>query len=243
MQAVLFDLDGTLLDNDLGVFLPRYFQRLSGRVAGLIPPKEFIAHLMAATEAMLANDGRDTNEAVFAEVFYPLIRRSRAEMEPIFLDFYRQDFPSLREYTRCRPEARMAVKAAFDRGYDVVIATNPLFPEIAIRQRLDWAGIGDFPYRLVTTYENSRACKPNLLYFRQILETIGRPADACLMVGNEPVDLIAGALGCPTYLVEDGSPASTEALAVLGDRPVPPPAHRGRLDELPALLTAHAPIA
>jgi FMN phosphatase YigB (HAD superfamily) len=236
LRAVLFDLDGTLLDNDLAVFLPRYFQLLSARVSDFIAPQQFIAHLMAATRMMLANDGRATNEAVFAEAFYPLLGRSRPELEPIFLDFYTHDFAALARYTRCRPEAREVVSAAFDLGYDVVIATNPLFPEIAIRQRLEWAGVGDFPYALVTTYENSRACKPNLLYYRQILETIRWEAGECLMVGNEPVDLVAGAIGCPTYLVEDGTPAAEGALQPMAGQPVPPPTYRGRLNELATFL-------
>ncbi len=245
IQSVLFDLDGTLLVNDLDVFMPRYFERLSARVSHLISPKQFVTHLMAATKAMIANDGQATNEDVFAQAFYPLEGHSRAELEPIFLDFYRRDFPQLRAYTGCRPEARSAVQAAFDLGYDVVIATNPLFPEIAIHERLVWAGVDGFPYRLVTTYENSRASKPNLQYYQQILDTIECLPAACLMVGNEPVDLAAGALGCATYLVTDGNtmaegspmlaapfaPASGEV------QPIPlNPTYQGTLGQLPALL-------
>jgi FMN phosphatase YigB (HAD superfamily) len=84
---------------------------------------------------------------------------------------------------------------------DVVIATNPLFPATAIEQRLEWAGVAGFPYQLVTTYENSRACKPNLLYYEQILKSIGHHAEACLMVGDDDMDMVAGHLGCATFLV------------------------------------------
>ena len=107
------------------------------------------------------------------------------------MEFYANGYPALRQYTRRKPEACQVVEKAFDLGYDVVIATNPLFPATAIEQRLEWADLADFPYRLVTTYENSRACKPNLLYYEQILENIGHCADACLMVGDEDRDMIA----------------------------------------------------
>jgi len=43
------------------------------------------------------------------------------------------------------PEARSVVQAVFDAGYDVVIATNPLFPDTAIRQRMEWADVAEFP--------------------------------------------------------------------------------------------------
>jgi FMN phosphatase YigB (HAD superfamily) len=227
IKAVLFDLDGTLLGNDLDIFLPRYFEAISAHVASIMPPKEFIAALLKATQVMVANDGRDSNEEVFAAAFYPLIGRPRAEMEPIFRDFYESAYPALRQYTRCIPEARQAVEAAVGSDLDIVIATNPLFPARAIEQRLDWAGVGDFAYRLVTSYENSRACKPSLLYYEQILQTIGREPTSALVVGNEAGDMVAGRLGCQTFLIAGGPPL---------DAGVPQPTYSGTLGDLVALL-------
>jgi len=228
IKAILFDLDGTLLDNNMDVFLPHYFKLLSARVAHLLPPDQFMACLMQASDAMVTNDGRATNEEVFAAAFYPLIGRPREEVEPIFLAFYADDFPKLRQYTRRKPEARQVVQQAFDLGCDVVIATNPLFPFTAVRQRLEWAGVADFPYGLVTTYENSRAAKPNLLYYEQILESIGQPPAASLVVGDEDTDMVAAHLGCPTFLV----PGPRTAL----DPGAPEPSYRGTLADLGALL-------
>jgi FMN phosphatase YigB (HAD superfamily) len=228
IRAVLFDLDGTLLSNDMDVFLPHYFRLLTARVAHLVPPEEFTTHLMQATQAMLANDGLATNEEVFAREFYPRVAPSREELEPIFQDFYANDFPALRQYTQRKPEARQVVQQAFDLGYDVAIATNPLFPATAVEQRLDWAGVAGFPYRLVTTYENSRAAKPNLLYFEQILETLGHPAEAALVVGDENMDMVAAHLGCSTFLVP--SPRTELAAST------PLPTYEGALAEVGALL-------
>ena len=229
IRAILFDLDGTLLDSDMDVFLPHYFKILSARMAHLVPPDEFVSHLMQASNVMIANDGRATNEEVFAAAFYPLAGHSRQELEPIFMDFYANDFPALRQYTRRKPEARPVVQQAFDLGYDVAIATNPLFPATAIEQRMEWAGVADFPYRLVTTYENSRACKPNLLYFEHILETISHRADACLVVGDEDMDMVAAHLGCTTFFI---LPSENGGL----DPATPEPAYRGTLADLGVLL-------
>jgi FMN phosphatase YigB (HAD superfamily) len=228
IQAVLFDLDGTLLDNDMNVFLPHYFKMLTARMAPFVPPDEFMARLMRATEIMMANDGQATNEDVFAEAFYPLAGHSREELEPVFLDFYTNDFPALQKYTRPRPEARQVVQLAFDLGCAVVIATNPLFPAIAVEQRLVWAGVDDFAYHLVTSYENSRAAKPNLLYFEGILETIDRTAAASLVVGDEDMDMVAAHLGCRTFLV----PGPRTVLAPA----TPEPTYQGSLAEVAALL-------
>ena len=228
IRAILFDLDGTLLDNDMDKFLPPYFQLLSASVAHLLPPKEFMAHLMQATEVMMANDGRATNEDLFASAFYPLAGHSRQEIEPLFADFYDRDFPTLKRYTRRKPEARQIVQRAFELGYDVVIATNPLFPAMAVQHRLEWAGIADLPFRLVTSYENSRATKPNLLYFEQILKTLGHPAQAALVVGDEDMDMVAAHLGCPTFLV----PGPRTALSPT----TPRPAYSGTLNDVGELL-------
>jgi FMN phosphatase YigB (HAD superfamily) len=234
IRAILFDLDGTLLDSNMDVFLPHYFKMLSARVAHIMPPGEFVSHLMQASNAMVANDGRATNEEVFAAAFYPLAGYSRPELEPIFMDFYANDFPALRQYTRRKPLARQVVQQAFDLGFDVVIATNPLFPATAIKQRLEWAGVADFPYRLVTTYENSRACKPNLLYFEHILETTGHRADACLVVGDEDMDMIAAHLGCATFHVLPPKPGGEERGSL--DSATPTPTYRGTLADLGVLL-------
>jgi FMN phosphatase YigB (HAD superfamily) len=228
IRAILFDLDGTLLDNDMDVFLPHYFKLLSARVAHILPPDEFMPHLMRASETMMANDGRATNEEVFARAFFPLKGRSREEVEPIFDDFYASDFPALQRYTRRKPEAHRVVQLAFDLGCDVVIATNPLFPATAIEQRMAWAGVTDFAYRLVTTYENSRACKPNLLYFEQILKIIGQPAGAVLVVGDEDMDMVAAHLGYQTFLVPGPRTELTPT--------TPAPTYRGTLADVGVLL-------
>jgi len=176
---------------------------------------------------MIANDGQATNEEVFAAAFYPLAGHTRAELEPIFLDFYEHDFPHLRQFTRRKPEARQVVQHAFALGHDVVIATNPLFPAIAIRQRLAWAGVDDFPYRLVTSYENSRFCKPNLHYFEQILAYIDHQPATCLMVGDEDMDMVAARIGCQTFLVPGPATALTPE--------TPEPTYRGALADVLAL--------
>lgn len=230
IKAILFDLDGTLLDSNMENFLPRYFERLSARVAEaqIAPPKAFVAHLLAATEHMVANDGRATNEALFAEAFYPFAGHGRATLEPIFRNFYAVDFPLLRDLTARKPEARPVVQLALALGYRVAIATNPLFPETAIRQRMAWADVADFPYHWVTTYENSHACKPNLRYFDEVAERLGVAPEACLMVGDEAMDMVAARTGMTTFLVP--GPATNL------DCSVPEPAYRGALSDLATLL-------
>jgi HAD superfamily hydrolase (TIGR01549 family) len=232
-QAVLFDLDGTLLDSNIEVILPHYLRLLSARMSHILPSQEFIGRLMAATEAMLANDGRATNQEVFAAAFYPLAGHSRAELEPLFERFYAEDYPALAHYTRRKPEARPAVQRVLELGYTVAIATHPVFPAAAVQHRLAWAGVADLPYRWVTSYENSHAAKPNPRYFLEICDRLGQPPAACLMVGDEAMDMAASRAGLATFLI----PSAATRL----DSSTPEPTYRGTLADLVVLLTPNIP--
>ena len=206
MKAIFFDLDDTLLGNSMDTFIPAYFQALTRWAAHLIPPEQLIPELMRATEAMVANDGSGpTNEQVFAATFYPALGYNQDELKPVFDQFYDKEFPKLQSLTQLRPVARSLVEWAFERGLQVVIATNPLFPRVPIEQRLKWAGVPvtDFDYDLVTCYEDMHATKSRPSYYREILTRLGREPDECLMVGDDPERDIAQAtsVGISVYWI------------------------------------------
>ena len=189
VRAVLFDLDDTLLENNMDSFLRTYFGLLAPHVAASVPPERFMPALLAATRAMVEHtDLTLTNEQTFIADFFPRVGRTADEMMPLFDDFYATRFGQLRSQVRRLPEARTVVQAAFDAGCDVVIATNPLFPETAIRQRMEWAGVADFPYALVTSYEVMHTSKPHRRYYAEIVERIGRKPAECVMVGDDWVN-------------------------------------------------------
>ena len=213
IKSILFDLDCTLLDNPMETFLPKYLEALTARMAHLISPGRFVEQLLSSTRAMAGNtDPTRTNRQVFTEDFFPKVGYPLEVLMPVFDDFYAHDFGRLRIYTRARPEARAIMKEVFAQDYTVVIATNPVFPLTAIEQRLEWAGVRDFDYALITSYENMHACKPHVDYYQEILDKIGCRAEECLMVGNSFEDDIAPAmkLGIRCFWVVDAEPAITE---------------------------------
>ncbi|NLP18160.1 MAG: HAD family hydrolase [Firmicutes bacterium] len=204
-RTLLFDLDGTLLDLDMNIFLPIYFRALTKRFADIIDPEEFIHSLLASTEAMIGNkDPGVTNEEAFMADFVPRVPLSKEALLPLFMDFYQNDFADLSKHSRTKPLARKTIQCALDKGLEVVIATNPVFPRLAVEQRLKWADVAGFPYRLVTSYEIMHFCKPHSEYYAEILTRLGRRASECLMIGNDvQEDLSARDVGIETFLLKD----------------------------------------
>jgi len=224
IRVVLLDLDNTLLENDMQRFLPPYFAALGRRMANLVAPDELVRMLLASTQVMMNNqDPTVTNQQAFEADFFPSLGHPESEVRPIIHAFYEEDFPALKKYTRPKPRARLLAKTILDRGYDVVIATNPIFPRRAIEHRLEWAGLLDLPFSLVTTYENSHFCKPNPCYYQEILDKLGCPAGDAIMVGDDFWNDIQPAMqaGLYTYWIAGASQ----------DSPAPSPHLRGNLTD------------
>ena len=224
IRAVLFDLDDTLLENNVDRFLKAYFALLTPNMAHLVPPEKFITALLHSTHAMIKNDDPAvTNQQAFIDDFFPRVGRTAEEMMPLFDDFYAVQFDKLRSLTRPNPSARIAIQTALDTGCDVVIATNPIFPDTAIRQRMEWAGVLDFPFKLITSYEVMHAAKPNFRYYREIIERIGRSPDECVMVGDDWSNDIAPAMkaGLRVFWVNTAAdtthPIDPSAIGTLAD--------------------------
>lgn len=204
-KTMLFDLDGTLLNISMDTFLPGYFKILAQRFARQINPEEFITHLLHCTQVMIEDkDPRRTNEEVFMQEFIPRTSLPPEELQSILKDFYTNDFGSLEGYTQQEPVVQKIVELCYNKGLEMVIASNPIFPLSAMKHRLRWAGLADYPYRLITAYENMHFCKPHREYYEEILHLLNRQASECLMIGNNiQEDLAAEKAGIKTYLLKD----------------------------------------
>ncbi len=205
IRAVLFDLDGTLLHVDTREFVEAYIRLLAKWFATRVEPGRFVRQLTGATRAMMDNrDPSRTNREVFAQAFYEPLGLTEASAAAHLAEFYAHEYPTLQSLTRYDPTARRAVVAVLNRGLQAVLATNPIFPETAIRQRMAWAGVADLPFARVTHYENSHFCKPHLEYFLEVCTAIDRRPAECLMVGNDTdEDVVVRSVGMRSYLVTD----------------------------------------
>jgi len=204
LTTVLFDLDGTLLPMDQDQFTRAYFKLLAARLAPLgYEPAKLVDSIWAGTAAMVKNDGGCVNEEAFWRVFAGIYGeeslKDRAEID----SFYSREFNQAQAACGFQPAAREVVELLKGRK-TVVLATNPIFPAVATESRIRWAGLSPEDFALYTTYENARYCKPNLKYYEEILDKLGRRPEECLMVGNDVAeDMVARKLGMGVFLVTD----------------------------------------
>jgi len=219
--TLLLDLDDTLISNDINVFQSAYVKALGKKLAPFVQMPKMATELIRAIDGIIAKKtARLTLEQAFDDDFYPAIGVKKEDIQPAIDEFYREIFPSLQPLTAQRPQAIKLVEEAFTRGWEVVVATNPLFPRTAILQRLEWAGLSprEYPFTLITDYEVFHFCKPNPAYFTEILATLGYPDRPAVMVGDTPfMDLVPAAeLDIPGYWVnpkDGGTYTGAHALA------------------------------
>ena len=205
ITTILFDLDGTLLPMDQDVFIKKYFGLLAQKLAlHGYDPEKLIQAVWAGTKAMVLNDGKVTNKEAFWITCDAALGCEASKDADIHMDFYRNEFNQVQEVCGFEPMAAQIVHSLKNRGYRVVLATNPLFPAIATQNRIRWAGLQRSDFEYITTYENSHYCKPNPDYYRDILATLDVRPENCVMVGNDvQEDMVAEKLGMQVFLLTD----------------------------------------
>lgn len=203
ITTVLFDLDGTLVDVDMGRFVPAYLSRLTRRLSDLAESQQITRTIWQAVERMLQHsDGRKTMEQVLLDALAGDCGIDASAYRERLALFVEHDLGDLRPLVKPHPLAADLVRTCLDNGWQPVVATNPIFPAAAVEARLLWGGLAGLPFRLVTAYEEFRHCKPHNGYFQQLLAQLGSDAAACLMVGNDTEhDLAAGEIGMQTCLL------------------------------------------
>ena len=205
ITTVLFDLDGTLLPMDLEVFVKDYLGRIAAKLAPHgYDPKHLVDTIWRGTGAMVMNDGSKSNEEAFWALAVGVHGDKIIKDKHLFDEFYEEEFGKIKTVCGHHPAAAEIVHGLKEKGYRVVLATNPIFPARATQWRIQWAGLQPEDFELYTTYENSSYCKPNLDYYRQILDKLHLVPEECMMVGNDAgEDMIAKQLGMQVFLLTD----------------------------------------
>ena len=203
MKVILFDLDGTLLPMDQDEFVKAYFGLLAKKLSAFgYEPEKLIQSIWMGTKAMITNDGSKTNEEAFWDLFKNIYGEDVINDQDKFEDFYKNEFQMVKKVCGFDEKANRLIKYLKSQNYKLILATNPIFPAIATKSRIKWAGLDESDFDYVTTYENSSFCKPNLKYYMEILEIHNIDPSECLMVGNDVTeDMVTKNLGMKVFLL------------------------------------------
>jgi FMN phosphatase YigB (HAD superfamily) len=213
LNTILFDLDGTLLPIDSAAFERLYFEALASRFTDMYSPVEFTKLIWDATKAMVANKEHITNKTAFMNAMGAVVTTRLPEMQKRFDAFYGDGFDAVRAAVLDNKPIREAVATLKTKGYDLAIATNPLFPRKAVEKRIEWTGLKRVDFVYVSSFEDNHYCKPHVEFYLEVLGQLGKQPKECLMVGNDPFeDTIASKTGIKTYLITNHSIARAHSI-------------------------------
>lgn len=205
IKNILFDLDGTLLPMDMEVFTNGYFKLLAKKLAPYgFGAQELVKNIWAGTKCMVMNNGTRKNYDAFWEYMKSVYGEKSIIAREKCDEFYSNEFEGGKAFCGFNPYVKELVSACKEHGYRVFLATNPIFPDVATKKRICWAGLNTTDFEGYTTYENCSYCKPNPKYYQELIERFSLIPEDCLMVGNDvEEDMVAETLGMKVFLITD----------------------------------------
>ncbi len=204
MKTYLFDLDGTILSLDMEQFEKAYFAGLAEAFSTIMPKENVTKLVYLSYRYMVENVDQRFNKDRFYDKLVELSGIDRQVFLDNEQDYYLNGFNNLLQYTKPNEHLVKAIRILKEKGHDIVLATNPVFPGIATQIRIKWTGLKEEDFIKVTYFEETHACKPQLAYYQELLSNLNLEPEDCIMVGNNRVeDMIASKLGIECILITD----------------------------------------
>ena len=202
IKAIFFDLDGTLLPMNEELFTKKYFSLIC-KAFPQYEKEKLISTIYEGTMAMYKNDGKNTNENVFWNIFKS--KYGNVNDKPLFDKFYVNEFTQTRECCQENKLAKEIVSFCKEHFEYVVLSTNPIFPLVGTLTRMSFVELKKDDFDFITSYENSSYCKPNPLYFKTLLDKFNLKPEEVILFGNNTLEdgECSYACGIKCYMVGD----------------------------------------
>jgi len=216
IQAILFDLEGTLINVNMADFMRNYLGILAPRFAHLLSPEKFSKQLLRSLETSQSDPKPgQTNMQTFYDDFSKATGHSAPSLRPIFEEFYESDFPALRCLVQAIPQGVKVVEYAIQQGFLTAVASNPVLPLRAMWEHVRWAGLKPEHFKVIPALDTFHFCKPQLGFFREVAENLGVKPESCLLVSGQTQDIICRELGMKMFLI--GTKESQDQADYTGD--------------------------
>ena len=206
-KLIMSDLDNTLLPiYTQERFVEIWFRDISEKFSAYgLDPVRAAGAVNQGVRAMLYNESGRKNIEVFYEEVEKISGYTREQIEPPTMDYYTSTFGNVYDITLPNPYAVRIAELMKEKAVYAVVATMPVFMKEAVHMRMGWVGLTPEMFDHITTADASSYCKPNPLYFQEILDRFGVKPEEALMIGNDVREDMqpCKTLGVDVFLVTD----------------------------------------
>lgn len=205
IECFFFDLDGTLLNIPDQDFELEYSRLIASSFIDTYNPETFFSYFLPSVEALMMH--KDYNSYViesFLSKFSELSGMGKEDVWDRLHSFYTNEFGELQKLVKPSTVPKELIQEIQSQNKKVILATNPVFPEIATRQRVEWAGLDyNSDFLFVPHVNNSTAVKPDPQYYYNLIDLVNVQPNNILMVGNDYLyDGSASQVGIKTWIVD-----------------------------------------
>jgi len=209
-ESVLLDLDNTLLINPDRTFAAAFMRAIDEHFQKVVKVNTVSQAFRKGIGQHKSHVSSQNNTHIMIDIIAEDSSLSRDVVRKVYKDFYTSSYPKLKSITSVVSTARPLVEHLINTNIPIVVATNPIYPEEAINQRLQWAGLGEFinEFSFITTSDNMVTAKPNTAYYSKILSMLNiTNPERCIMVGDSLTNDIEPAtkVGLQTHYIKNPS--------------------------------------
>ena len=204
MKTFLFDLDDTILNLNWEVSEKVYYGSLAEYHSATMPKEDVVKYVFLSYRYMVDVVDERTNKNRFYDKMAELSGVDRDILVASEDGFYNNEFERIKDLTSPMEDMVQAVNLLYKRGFPLILATNPVFPDLAVKKRIAWCGLKEEMFQKITYFESNKACKPRAEYYLHLIEEMQLDPRECVMVGNDRrEDMMASEFGMEAILISD----------------------------------------
>ncbi|MBI3557177.1 MAG: HAD family hydrolase [Deltaproteobacteria bacterium] len=202
-KTLLLDLDGTLLGSKPTLHLTFIFQTLLYFARRGIGPVTALRALHGLRMGIERHQPGLVNSKRAARLFGDVLKLDEVPAKKMAVEMTHEVFAHLEScFFPIRGAAEFLSWAR--TRYELVLATNAVWPREIVMLRLKWAGLDPGMFNFIANNDEMHFTKPSTQYYEELLEKLKLRAEACLMIGDSVrKDLPARKTGIPVFLMSD----------------------------------------
>ena len=205
-KNIIFDYDGTLVMGNTDDFFKTFLKEVLFKYVRWFQadPEPFKKAFLIAIEEMTNNMSHSTNEIVFYDSLAKSTGIKLEKLKDFFVDFYDNEFKLTHEAYDPIPLMSNVLNYLHNSGYNLILATDPMFPRNAVDFKLSDCNINPRYFSLITTNQNCTRTKVSPEFYKEIIQKINIKPEESLMIGNHAEkDGNASMVGIDTILLSD----------------------------------------